>query len=165
MGVVNRCSSADSSPLRCVLMRLKYRVACGMLGIVCTCTFIPLYIRYITPAPAPTGPLFVTAAHIPHEQVTGYKFIYEDTERDTAFYIKNDYKYHYPDIGETVYFQNGKGIVDSIKDGVGFYVVVDENTEVYKGLSGARVRDKDGNDIAFISSAKDRNKVLCVSIY
>lgn len=165
MGVVNWCSNADSSHLWRILMRLKYKITCGLLGVVCTCIFIPAYIRYITLAPVPAGPLFVTAAHIPHEQVTGYKFIYEDTERDMALYIKNDYKYHYPDIGETVYFQNGKGTVDSIKDGVGFYIVVDENTDVYKGLSGARVRDKDGNDIAFISSAKDRTKVLCVSLY
>lgn len=44
-------------------------------------------------------------------------------------------------------------------------MVVDEDTDVYKGLSGARVRDEKGNDIAFISSAKDKNKLLCVSLY
>lgn len=146
-------------------MHKKYKIMCGVLGIVCTCLFVPAYIQYITPTPLPTGPLYITAAHIPHEQVTGYTFIYEDTERDAAFYIKDDYTYHYPKVGEAVYFQNGKGTVESIKEGVGFYAVVDDNTEVYKGLSGARVRDKDGNDIAFISSAKDKTKVLCVSLY
>ena len=165
MGAANRCSSSCSAPLRILLMRTKYKILCGLLGVACTGLLIPVYIRYISPDPVPAGPLYITAAHIPHEQITGYKFIYEDAERDTAFYIKDDYVYHYPNVGDAVYFQNGKGIVDSIKEGIGFYVVVDENTDVYKGLSGARVRDKNGNDIAFISSAKDKNKLLCVSLY
>lgn len=165
MGVANRCSSGSSTSLWIFLMRIKYKILCGLLGVVCTGLLVPVYVQYVTPKPVSTGPLYITAAHIPHEQIVGYRFIYEDTGRDAAFYIKDDYAYHYPEIGDAVYFQNGKGTVDSIKEGVGFYVIVDEDTDVYKGLSGARVRDEKGNDIAFISSAKDKNKLLCVSLY
>lgn len=145
-------------------MKLKYVVACGVLGLAATILMVPVYIKTFRP-PYQENPIYITAAHINPDDIPGYKCIYTDTDRDTAYYLKEDYEYHYPEIGSTVYFGNSKGTVESIKQGVGFFVQVDKDTEVYKGLSGARVSNANGKDIAFISSAKGRDKLLCVSLY
>lgn len=145
-------------------MKLKHKVIWCILGIVATLLLVPAYFKVFSP-PYSETPIYITAAHLDPSTVTGYTLIYSDEDRDTAYYIKDDYTYHYPEIGETVYFANCKGTVDSIKEGVGFYVSVDKDSEIYKGLSGARVKDSRGKDIAFVSSAKSKEKILCVSLY
>lgn len=142
-------------------MKVKYKVVSLIFGIVCTVVAVPVYMNSCKES-ASADMIFITAAHIPEESIVGYTLMYKDTSRDTAYYLKDDYRYSYPDIGDTVYFGNTKGVVTDIKEGVGFYVK--PRGEVYKGMSGARVRDSHGDDIAFISSAKSADKILCVSI-
>lgn len=145
-------------------MKVKHKIVCGVLGVAATLLLVPVYLKAFQP-PYTETPLYITAAHLDPETVIGYTLIHTDTERDAAYYIKDDYTYHYPEVGETVYFANCKGIVESIKKGVGFYVSVDKDSEIYKGLSGVRVKDSKGRDIAFVSSAKSKEKILCVSLY
>lgn len=145
-------------------MKLRYKIVSVVMGVVCTALLVPGYITLTKESLNTYDMFYVTAAHIPHEDIVGYTFIYEDTSRDTAYYIKDDYEYTYPRVGESVYFSNTAGTVESIKDGVGFYVTPADSSKVYKGLSGARVKNSDGDIIAFISSAKGQDKILCVSI-
>lgn len=141
-------------------MKLRYKVISIVLGVLCTICIVPNIPRRETKSDM----IFITAAHIPHEQMVGYTFMYEDPTRDTAYYLKNDYVYSYPKIGSIVYFGNTKGTVVSIKDGVGFYVEPSNGSKIYKGMSGSRVRNGKGDDIGFISSAKNTDKILCISI-
>lgn len=146
-------------------MKTKQKILCIVLGVLCTVTLLPWYLRFTRNSGRIPDQVYITAAHLPHDSVMGYTFMYEDTDRDTAYYIKNDYTYHYPTVGDTVYFADSKATVDTIVSGTGFYVTVTGDTEIYKGLSGARVKNANGKDIAFISAAKGRNKLLCISTY
>lgn len=138
------------------------RIACVLIG-VCV-GFVCATVIQKKDVPA-TGQVYITAAHIPSTALTGYSLMYADTERDSAYYLKEDYTYTYPDIGETVYFGKYSGVVESIEEGIGFWVEVTEDTRIYQGMSGMRVCDKDGNEIAFISKSKGGTRLLCVSLY
>ena len=107
--------------------------------------------------------IYITAAHIPHEQIVGYTFLYEDKNNDTAYYLYNDYKYQLPKKGEVVKFGEYSGTVTDFYGNAGFIVEPSSNSDIYKGLSGARVINKSHEEIGFISSYK-KDKLYCISI-
>lgn len=146
-------------------MKLRHKVALGVYGIVSTLLFIPVYLKFIEPDSPEYKQLYITAAHIPPENVQGCTLLYADETRDTAYYLVDDYEYHYPEIGDTVFFGTDKGVVERIEEGVGFYIKVEDDVAIYQGMSGTRVRDKSGNEIAFISQLKGTNHLLCISLY
>lgn len=141
------------------MRKLPIAVGCGF-GLLCTAICTVLCLEYLKPKPR-DGPVYVTAAHLEPNSLPGYTLLYSDIANDTAYYIKDDYTYYVPDVGDVVYIVNNKCIVTSIERNGAFYV---QSNEIYRGLSGARVKDKDGSVIAFVSSAKD-DKILCISIY
>lgn len=106
--------------------------------------------------------IYVTAAHLPHDQITGYTFMYEDTRTDTAYYIKSDMQRKLPRFNTKVKFINNTGVVVGQLSDYGFIVNVDNESDVYHGMSGARVTDALGRELGFISSYKD-GKLFCVS--
>lgn len=144
-------------------MKTKYKIASLLFGVACTVLTIPVWLNSCKESTS-ADMIYITAAHIPEDSIVGYTLMYKDTSRDTAYYLKDDYQYSYPEIGDVVFFGNTKGVVTGIKDGVGFYVKPDDSSAVYKGMSGARVRNSRGEEIAFISSSKSVDKLLCVSI-
>lgn len=146
-------------------MKLRHKVALSIYGIASTLLLIPAYLKFIEPNSPEYGQLYITAAHIPPENIQGCTLIYADETRDTAYYLVNDYTYHYPEIGDVVYFGTDKGVVERIEEGVGFYIKVEDDVVIYQGMSGTRVRDKSGNEIAFISQLKGSNHLLCISLY
>ena len=48
------------------------------------------------------SPVYVTAAHLDPSALPGYTRIYADTDRDTAYYLKDNYNYYTPSVGEEV---------------------------------------------------------------
>ena len=106
--------------------------------------------------------IYVTAAHLPHDQITGYTFMYEDTGTDTAYYVKSDIQHKLPRFDTKVKFINNAGKVAGYLSNYGFIVDVDNESDIYHGMSGARVTDIFGRELGFISSYKD-GKLFCVS--
>lgn len=106
--------------------------------------------------------VYITAAHIPHEQMEGYTFMYEDTDTDTAYYLKDNYSHRLPKVGDVVKFSSQTGKVTGLIEDYGFTVEVKDSTGIYKGMSGARVLDKSLNEIGFISSIKG-DELTCIS--
>lgn len=88
--------------------------------------------------------------------------MYEDTDTDTAYYLKDNYTHKLPKVGDTVKFASQTGKVTSLLGDYGFTVEVKDSTGIYKGMSGARVLDKSLNEIGFISSFKG-NELTCIS--
>lgn len=146
-------------------MKLRYKAAMITYGLLCTAVLIPAYLKLVEPEQVVHGQLYITAAHIQPESLSGYTLMYADENRDIAYYLRNDYEYHYPKIGDVVYFGSNKGVVEEIEEGVGFYVKIGPEVEVYQGMSGTRVRDTKGNEIAFIAQLKGTDYLLCVSLY
>lgn len=141
-------------------MRVKYIVLSFAVTALIVVASIPAY-RYMMQNTNDSPQIFITAAHIPSDEVFGYTLMYVDESRDTAYYLKDDYKYHYPEVGEKVYFGDSSGTVTEIVDGKGFYITTE--AEMYQGLSGSRVKSRKGEDIGFISSVKG-DKVLCICL-
>lgn len=107
------------------------------------------------------GPVYITAAHIPSEDLPGYTLMYSDTERDTAYYLKDDYTYHYPNIGEMVVVDGNTCKVTSIQQGIGFNVKCEK---AYRGMSGSRVTNTAGEEIGFVSKSQPNGELLCIAI-
>ena len=107
------------------------------------------------------SPVYITAAHLNPESLPGYTRIYADTDRDTAYYLKDDFDYHTPSVGEEVTIDNMQYMVTSVQDNVGFYVKCDD---AYRGMSGSRVLDAGGNEIGFVSASQPNGELLCIAI-
>ena len=146
-------------------MKLRYKVVMCVCGLAYSALLIPAYLKWIEPKAPVHGQLYITAAHIPPENFQDCVLLYTDDARDTAYYLRQDYEYHYPKIGDVVYFGADRGVVERIEDGVGFYVKIEDDVRVYQGMSGTRVRDTEGNEIGFISQLKGTNHLLCISLY
>ena len=106
------------------------------------------------------SPVYITAAHLNPESLPGYTRIYADRDRDTAYYLKDDFDYYTPSIGEEVTIDSMQYMVTSVKDNVGFYVKCDD---AYRGMSGSRVLDTGGNEIGFVSASQPNGELLCIS--
>lgn len=111
-----------------------------------------------------SGPLYITAAHIPQSDFPYLTQIYVDTTRDTAYYLRRNYEYTVPEIGAQVYINGASCIVESIEPGIGFYVRVGNDMSVYRGMSGSRVCNNKGEEFAFVSKLKGRSHLLCIPI-
>lgn len=145
-------------------MKLQYKVLSVILGLCTSAVCVPLYYKTVTKPVNESPVVFVTAAHIPQEQMTGYKLLYADEDRDTAYYLNTNYTYTLPNVGDDVSINGIAGTVKSVKEDVGFYVTVSDNSHVYKGISGARVLDKNGDAIGFVSSSKKSGEIYCIAI-
>lgn len=152
------CCYSHSFCVYCALHWITMRTAVtfflGVLaGIMC----------YIASTPNIDSPVYITANHINSDSLRGVTKLYGDDEYDVAYYRKNGYVYKIPNKGTKVKYAGGTGVVDVALDDMRFYVIPAEESEVYKGLSGTRVKTILGEEIAFISSYVD-GKLVCVSI-
>lgn len=138
-----------------------YELAC-IIGVstICVTAILPIY-KYVRSETQESPQVYITAAHIPSDQIAGYTLMYVDEDRDAAYYLKDDYQYHAPSVGDTVYFNGEEGTVKRVDVLGRFFVETD--SQVYQGLSGSRVEAKDGEDIGFISSVKS-GELTCVCL-
>lgn len=144
-------------------LKRKYAsICCIVLGLVCAAIIAPNVIKLFSVRKSESSMIYITAAHIPHEQIVGYTFLYEDEESDTAYYLNDNYTYSLPNKGEIVKFGEYEGAVTDFYGKAGFIVEPNSNSDIYKGLSGARVVNKSHEEIGFISSYK-KDKLYCIS--
>ena len=144
------------------LKRKYVSVCCIMLGLVCTAVIAPNVLKLFSTRQSESNMIYITAAHIPHEQIVGYTFLYEDKSNDTAYYLNSNYNYSLPRKGDTVKFGEYQGTVVDFYGKSGFVVEPTSDSDIYKGLSGARVINKSHEEIGFISSYK-KDKLYCIS--
>lgn len=114
----------------------------------------------ITPVNLPSN-VYITAAHL--ETPAGYKLIYKDDSRDTAYYIRDDLELATLDKSSVLI----EGLLDCkiVSSSPGRFMVETSRPDlICNGLSGARVKTISGEEIGFVSQMKEGGLLECKTI-
>lgn len=105
--------------------------------------------------------IYITAAHL--GEIEGYTLLYEDADRDVGYYLANDIKLS----ALSLQHVEIDGLVDCVisetYDG-GFTVYTSRPDLIHSGLSGTRVKTKDGQEIGFVSALLQDGKIDCKNL-
>lgn len=105
--------------------------------------------------------ILITAAHLGN--IDGYTLLSDDTDRDVAYYIKEEKEFTTLPVQEVVI----EGLEDCkiIKSEPGvFYVTTGTPDQIVNGMSGKRVYDSYGNEIGFIDALVKGQQIKCITL-
>lgn len=111
--------------------------------------------------PTDKGSVYITAAHIPKEEVEskGYLLAFKDESKDTAYYLNTKWSPPKSLTGKRIKVSGLYGEVTKVTEDC-FYVSLESPEAIVKGLSGSRVVN--GTEVLGFVSALEDGMLKCI---